>query len=109
MKKLLFLLFFVFLWHTSGNCLAQSPREGYITTSDGVRLFYNLAIDAPPNKSMDVRAKQRLCFNVTLLPFACVLMVSPHVISTVGRFRLKSNGWEFGKIKLWLKLALQSL
>ena len=42
MKKLLFLLFFIFLWQTSGDCLAQSPREGYITTSDGVRLFYKV-------------------------------------------------------------------
>ncbi len=42
MKKLLFLLFFVFLWQTSGDCLAQSPREDYITTPDGVRLFYKV-------------------------------------------------------------------
>ena len=42
MKKLLFLLFFVFLWQASGDCLAQSPREGYIIASDGVRLFYKV-------------------------------------------------------------------
>ena len=42
MKKLLFLLFFIFLWQTSGDCLAQSPREDYITTPDGVRLFYKV-------------------------------------------------------------------
>jgi proline iminopeptidase len=28
------------LWQASGNCRAQSPREGYITAPDGVRLFY---------------------------------------------------------------------
>jgi proline iminopeptidase len=41
-KYLVFSLFlFVFLWQASGNCVAQqSPVEGFITTSDGVRLFY---------------------------------------------------------------------
>jgi tetratricopeptide (TPR) repeat protein len=34
MKKLLFLLSFVFLWQASG--LAQSPRESYISAPDGV-------------------------------------------------------------------------
>ncbi len=42
MKKLLFLLSFIFLWQASGECLPQSPREGYIRTSDGVRLFYKI-------------------------------------------------------------------
>ncbi len=32
----------VFLWQASSVCLAQSPREGYITASDGVRLFYKV-------------------------------------------------------------------
>ena len=36
-----------------------------------------------PNKSLDVRAKQRLSFGVTLLPLACVYSVSPHVNSIV--------------------------
>ncbi len=40
------------------------------------------------NKSMDVRAKQRLCYYVALFPFACVLPVSPHVISTVSPLRV---------------------
>ncbi|MDQ3749039.1 MAG: alpha/beta hydrolase [Acidobacteriota bacterium] len=43
MKKLLFLIFFVFLWQSSNDCLAQqTSREGYIRTSDGVRLFYKV-------------------------------------------------------------------
>jgi proline iminopeptidase len=42
MKKQFFLLFFILLWQASVNCLAQSPREGFITTSDGVRLFYKV-------------------------------------------------------------------
>ena len=33
---------------------------------------------------MDVRAKQRLFYQRVFLPFACVLAVSPHVISIVG-------------------------
>jgi len=43
-KYLVFTLFlFVFLGQASGNCLAQkSPDEGFITTSDGVRLFYKV-------------------------------------------------------------------
>jgi proline iminopeptidase len=42
LKKYFALTFFlcVFLWRAGGDCLAQSPREGYITTPDGVRLFY---------------------------------------------------------------------
>src|SRR5688500_7115899 len=32
----------VFLWLASSDCWAQSPREGYITASDGVRLFYKV-------------------------------------------------------------------
>jgi len=39
--------------------------------------------NAAPNNSMDVRAKQRLCFHVVLFPLACVVVVSPHVISAV--------------------------
>jgi len=38
---------------------------------------------APPNNSMDVRAKQRLCYRVVFLPFTCVVAVSPHVNSAV--------------------------
>ncbi len=36
-----------------------------------------------PNKSLDVRAKQRLSFHVVFLPLTCVLAVSPHVNSIV--------------------------
>lgn len=32
----------VFLCQALADCLAQSPREGYIRTSDGVRLFYKV-------------------------------------------------------------------
>ncbi|HEX6188302.1 MAG TPA: alpha/beta hydrolase [Pyrinomonadaceae bacterium] len=43
-KYLVFTLFLlVFLWQASGHCLAQkSPGEGFITTPDGVRLFYKV-------------------------------------------------------------------
>jgi len=42
MKKLLFSLSFILLWQASSECLAQSPREGFILTADGVRLFYKV-------------------------------------------------------------------
>jgi proline iminopeptidase len=42
MKKLLFLLSFIFLSQASSECLAQSPREGFIVTADDVRLFYKV-------------------------------------------------------------------
>ncbi len=32
---------------------------------------------------MDVRAKQRLCYQRVFLPSACVVAVSPHVISAL--------------------------
>ncbi len=35
------------------------------------------------NKSLDVRAKQRLSFHVASLPLTCVYSVSPHVNSIV--------------------------
>ena len=43
------------------------------------------------NNSMDVRAKQLLCFYVTLFPSRCVRLVFAHVISTVGRLSNFSN------------------
>lgn len=42
MKRLLLSLFFILIWQASGSCLAQTPQEGYITTPDGVRLFYKI-------------------------------------------------------------------
>ena len=42
MKKILFLLLPIFLSQACGNSLVRSPREGYIRTSDGVRLFYKI-------------------------------------------------------------------
>jgi proline iminopeptidase len=44
LKKYFAVTFFlcVFLWQASSDCLAQPPREGYITASDGVRLFYKV-------------------------------------------------------------------
>ena len=39
--------------------------------------------NAPPNKSMDVRAKQRLSYHVVILIRSCAVAVSPHVISIV--------------------------
>lgn len=43
-NSLLFtLLLLVLLWQTSGNCAAQQPpNEGFVTTLDGVRLFYKI-------------------------------------------------------------------
>ena len=40
---------------------------------------------------MDVRAKQRLFYRVVFLTRSCVLVVSPHVISTVPAFCLKTR------------------
>ncbi len=45
---------------------------------------------------MDVRAKQRLSYRVALFYFTLRVSVSPHVISIVGRFLVKSN-WCFVK------------
>ena len=42
MKKLLVLLAFIFLCQSGSECWAQSPREGFILTQDGVRLFYKV-------------------------------------------------------------------
>ena len=42
---------------------------------------------ATPNKSMDVRAKQRLSYGGFPLNLNCPLAVSPHVISAVRRLR----------------------
>ena len=42
--------------------------------------------NAPPNKSMDVRAKQRLSYRGCLFTLNLCVAVSPHVISTVRRF-----------------------
>jgi proline iminopeptidase len=62
MKKILFLLLFIFLSQACGSCSVQSPREGYIRTSDGVRLFYKIvgsgpdilvAVHGGPGNSMD--------------------------------------------------------
>lgn len=41
-KKILLLLAFVFLCHASESCSAQTAREGYIQTPDGVHLFYKV-------------------------------------------------------------------
>ena len=41
------------------------------------------------NKSLDVSAKQRLCYRSCLLPLTCVVAVSLHVSSIVRRFVLK--------------------
>lgn len=47
MKKYIVFVFFHFgcLYLASAGCFAQSPREGYITTPDGVRLFYKIVGD----------------------------------------------------------------
>lgn len=47
MKNLLFSLSLIFLSQASGECLAQSPREGFILTADGVRLFYKVVGSGP--------------------------------------------------------------
>ena len=48
-----------------------------------------MIIDALPNKSMDVRAKQRISYRVAWFLLACVVAVSPHVISAVMRLNLR--------------------
>jgi uncharacterized membrane protein YcjF (UPF0283 family) len=40
---------------------------------------------------MDVRAKQLLSYHAVFLPLACVVAVSPHVISIVGCFVIYKN------------------
>jgi proline iminopeptidase len=47
MKKLKFLLLAFVLAGVSGVCYAQSPREGYLRTPDGVQLFYKIAGSGP--------------------------------------------------------------
>lgn len=42
MRKIGFLLLPIFLAAACGNSLVDSPREGYIRTADGVRLFYKI-------------------------------------------------------------------
>lgn len=43
MRKIIFICCALFvLWQTSADCQAQTPREGYITTPDNVRLFYKV-------------------------------------------------------------------
>jgi proline iminopeptidase len=42
MKRLLLSLCFILIWQASGSCLAQTSQEGFITTPDGVRLFYKV-------------------------------------------------------------------
>jgi hypothetical protein len=49
-------------------------------------LFFH---DGLSNKSMDVRAKQRLCFNDSSFVSACVILVSPYINSTVCYFVVK--------------------
>lgn len=43
-KLTIFLLLVMgFLWQSSGDCVAQQrPREGYIRTPDGIRIFYRI-------------------------------------------------------------------
>ena len=37
----------VLLWWSPGVCLARQPREGYVRTADGVRLFYKIVGSGP--------------------------------------------------------------
>lgn len=41
------LLLSVLLWHAPGYCSARQPREGFIRTADGVRLFYRIVGSGP--------------------------------------------------------------
>ena len=67
---------------------------------------------ARANKSMDVRAKQRLSYHAALFPLACVYSVSPHVISTVMPFRVNMNEqikkliFSFRRLSLPVKLVV---
>ena len=55
------------------------------------------------NKSLDVRAKQRLSFHVVFLTRSCVDSVSPHVNSVVRWFPLLQK---FGNIRSKNKVNL---
>ena len=63
-------------------------------------------VTAMSNKSLDVRAKQRLCYQRVFLPLACMVAVSPHVISAVRRFfekdkrNVKNNKWFCARRKI---------
>ena len=54
-------------------CLTRKLRESERRAKD----------EDKHNKSLDVRAKQRLCYHVVFLIRSCVLAVSPHVNSIV--------------------------
>ena len=54
---------------------------------------------------MDVRAKQRLCYSACLFPSRCVVAVSPHVISTVGRLRVEDY-ISFDMVKISFQILL---
>ena len=45
---------------------------------------------------MDVRANQRLCYQQAMLPFACMVAVSPHVISAVRQILVVL--WQFANL-----------
>jgi hypothetical protein len=49
--------------------------------------------EAKPNKSLDVRAKQRLCYRVVFLTQTGLVAVSPHVNSIVRRFVLNLRNY----------------
>ena len=65
------------------SCCASRVQAGALKTNLTTGKVWRGESEDTPNNSMDVRAKQRLCYRVVFLPFACVLAVSPHVISAV--------------------------
>ncbi len=71
----------------------RKPKINY-SKSSGIEAWRKgscFLINVPPNKSLDVRAKQRLCFYVALFPWRCVYSVSPHVNSIVSLFLNKNS------------------
>ncbi len=61
-----------------------------------------VTIAAPYNKSLDVTAKQRFCYRVAWFTLACVVAVSPHVNSIVGRMGKKGSDKDIDGIKVFV-------
>ena len=66
-------------------------------------------MNAPPNNSMDVRAKQRLSYRVVRQTLAGLVAVSPHVISSVKFICGGATELFDSKIRNCLQLSAKNL
>lgn len=67
-----------------------------------IRLLANsVSRHAASNTSLDVRRKQRLCYQQVFLHSAGLVAVSAHVTSTVVRFLVITDGETYAKISLY--------